>query len=224
MRRPGFGCRIAKQISCCSFGAALTLLGAIAVLGQDSRGPGGGRLDAVGPYPRLPGAVTDCPRLDRGRCPVRRRPLFRPRRWRPECRPVIPGRPLRIQFRDDILFSGGSRRFGVARPPTLARSDTWIWTGLLRETAEARLCGVDRRGHRTVRRGVPKARRGPASDRSSSKPAWSSNHSSCPRRRPGTSPGSRRFELHGSSGGTTTRRSGSGDGVSDGARPEARGN
>ena len=61
MRRPGFGCRIAKQISCCSFGAALTLLGAIAVLGQDGPRPGGERPDPGGPYPRLPGVVTKAP-------------------------------------------------------------------------------------------------------------------------------------------------------------------
>ena len=61
MRRPGFECRIAKRISCCSFGAALTLLGAIAVLGQEGPRPGGERLDPGGPYPRLPGAVTKAP-------------------------------------------------------------------------------------------------------------------------------------------------------------------
>jgi hypothetical protein len=61
MRRSALVRRIAKRLYACAFGVALALLGAIAVLGQDSPRRAGDLANAGGPYPRLPGAVTKAP-------------------------------------------------------------------------------------------------------------------------------------------------------------------
>ena len=61
MPRPARTIRVMKRLCPCGLGAALILVGVIAVLGQDGPRPGAGRTDAGEPYPRLPGAVTKAP-------------------------------------------------------------------------------------------------------------------------------------------------------------------
>src|SRR5262249_35035436 len=61
MRRSALAYRITKRSYPGPLGMALTLLWAIAVLGQDTPGRGNVLPDAEAPYPRLPGAVTKAP-------------------------------------------------------------------------------------------------------------------------------------------------------------------